>query len=125
MTKVRSDNTAWAWAERMSQMAARGLAPRRTPEASRLARHSVTAYSATAAATVDRLGGALGRQPLLGVVHTGAELVEGEPAPLVGDEPGLGVGVGIADGGGQGEAVELALDQRVRARVGRWGSGWR
>ena len=42
---------AWAWAERMSQMAARGLAPRRTPAALRLARHKVTAYSAMAGVT--------------------------------------------------------------------------
>ncbi len=51
VTKVLVDNTAWAWAARMSQIAARGLAPRRTPGAPRLARHNATAYSATLDAT--------------------------------------------------------------------------
>ena len=42
-TKSRDERTAWACAERMSQMAARGLAPRWTPGAVRLARQSSTA----------------------------------------------------------------------------------
>ena len=98
-------------------MAARGLAPRRTPGALRLARHSATAYSATLDVTVDRLRGALRPEPLLGGAH-GPELAQGELPPAVLDEPGLGVGVGVADGRRQREPVELALDERVGAELG-------
>ena len=46
-TKLLDERTAWAWADRISQMAARGLAPRCTPGAVRVARQISTVYSAT------------------------------------------------------------------------------
>ena len=50
-------------------MAARGLAPRRTPGADRVARHSPTAYSATAGDTnTDSVAAWASHQPE--VVHT-------------------------------------------------------
>ena len=92
-------------------MAARGLAPRCTPGAIRLARHSATAYSA--------IDGCTGTDSVArwapshsSVRADRQQLDEGVLAAAVQCELRLVRRVGVAERRRHGEAVELALDQR-------------
>ena len=117
VTKVLADNTACACAARMSQIAARGLAPRRTPGALRLARHNATAYCATLGATsTDSV--ARWAESHSWVLHTGRSSPERELPAAVLDEARFGVGVRVADRRRQREPVELALDEGVGPELG-------
>ena len=98
-------------------MAARGLAPRRTPARRGVARHSSTAYSATGAATGTDLGGGLRPAPNRSVVHTGCRSLRANLPPRCSTSCVSSSRVGIADRGGHREPVQLAFHQRVGAAL--------